>query len=104
VTGIKFTPNRRAAAELERSAGVTRLLGRVADEAAAEAQQRLPYPKILGGIKITGASSPGEGRVVINGSGWHLWEYGTKNHGPRPAVRPGVQAVIARYGGRWKSQ
>jgi hypothetical protein len=104
---VKFKPNPAAARELASSPDMARLLERVADQAAGEAQRRLPYPRIMGGITVEGDSTitrdGAEGRVVIHGSGWHLWEFGTKNHPARPAIRPGVQDVISRFGGRWKA-
>ena len=103
----RFTPRPGATRELASSREMGAFLGAVADAAAGEAQRRLPYPRILGGITISGTTdltADGyEGLVVIKGPGWHLHEYGTRNHGARPAIRPGVQAAITRAGGRWKA-
>ncbi len=103
----RFTPRRGAGRELARSAEMGRYLGGVANAAASAAESRLPYPEILGGVTIQGDVRQGsqgqEGVVVISGPGWHLWEFGTVNHGARPAVRPGVQAAISRAGGRWRA-
>jgi hypothetical protein len=107
VAKARFTPNPQAAQQLASGAEMGAYLRDVADDAAGEVRRRLPYPRLLGGVRVSGTShlsaSGYEGAVVIDGPGWHLWEYGTKNHGGRPAIRPGVQTVISRVGGRWRS-
>ena len=103
----RFTPRPGATRELARSQEMGAFLGAVADAAAGETERRLPYPRLLGGVRVDGTTDLTgdgyEGQVVITGPGWHLWEYGTVNHGARPAIRPGVQAVLSRVGGRWRS-
>lgn len=102
-----YRPNPLAVQQLAASPQMAAFLGGVADDAAGEAQRLLPYPNILGGITIRGETTVGadgaEGQVVIDGPGWHLWEFGTVNHAPRPAIRPGVQSAISRVGGRWRA-
>lgn len=105
MTGMRFEPNRQAARDLARAADMGHALGRIAGEAADEIERRLPHPDILGGIRVeadTDTTGDGvEGVVRVIGPGWHLWEYGTVNHRPQPAIRPGMQATISRHGGRW---
>lgn len=124
--------------ERELKSEVAPFLGRVAAEMADTITSQLPYPAILGGVRVSasggglmryttrsgntrlatraqvanwtqgregGGPAPGgdeEVKVTISGPGWHLWEFGTVNHGPRPAIRPGAQAAMSRYGGRWR--
>lgn len=99
---IRRNPN--FAREVMRDGQMRSYLAAVASEAASEVKSRLPYPEILGGLEVSDdvKNGPGgwEGEVRVKGSGWHLWEFGTVNHGARPAIRPGVQAALSRYGGR----
>lgn len=108
MSGFRFDLNRSARRDLTQHPDMGRALGKIADEAASEVERRLPYPRILGGVTVEGdtdrTSDAYEGVVRIAGHGWHLWEYGTVNHGSKPAIRPGVQATITRYGGRWTSE
>lgn len=101
---MPFTPNPFFERELRREQKMAAFLGDIADEGASEVQRRLPYPRILGGLDVSGRVVSGrdgfEGEVRVKGSGWHLWEFGTSNHGARPAIRPGVQAALSRRGGR----
>lgn len=43
--------------------------------------------------------------VFFGGAGWWLkfWEFGHRG-GMRPFLRPGVQAALARWGGRFRSK
>lgn len=104
---MKITVDRQAVKRLGQSAEMRRHLEHVADTAADEVERRFPHPDILGGVEARSGSDMGsdgwEGYVAIHGPGWHLWEYGTVNHGPRPAVRPGVQSALSRFGGQFKS-
>lgn len=101
---MPFKPNRSFAAEVARSPEMRRFLGDVADDAAREVETRLPFPDILGGLTVSSGTSMNaegwEGEVRIEGPGWHLWEFGTSNHGARPAIRPGVQVALIPRGGR----
>lgn len=108
MNAIRIVQNRFAAAQLARTAAMGRAMGSIAKEAAREVTQRAPSG-FRGGAKITADSDTAmgpdgaEGRVVIASPFWHIPEFGTQNNPPEPYARPGVQAVIARYGGRWKS-
>lgn len=101
---MSFQPNPRFVEQLFREKPMRDFVGGVADRAAKEIETRLPYPDILGGLQVsarTNLSTFGwEGEARVTGSGWHLWEYGTRNHPARPAIRPGAQAALSRYGGR----
>lgn len=108
MNAIRIIQNRLAATQLAHSAAMGRAMGNIAKDAAREVTQRAPSG-FRGGAKITADSEVGvgpdgaEGRVVIDSPFWHIPEFGTQNNPPEPYARPGVQAVIARYGGRWKS-
>lgn len=97
---------RRAGAtkQLANSFAMRRHLLSVAGEGADEVRSRLPHPNILGGLTVSARPTEKGAEVVVNGSGWHLWEYGTSNHGARPAIRPGVQIALSRRGGKFRPQ
>ncbi len=101
---MPFRRNPRFEQEVANEAPMRRFLGGVAKEAASEVESRLPYPNILGGIKVDSDSQVGddgwEGIVNVRGHGYHLWEWGTSQHGARPAIRPGIQAALSRHGGK----
>ena len=100
----KFTPNRAAMDALKRTPEMRAFIDRVADEGADQVRARLPHPGILGGLTVESQRSPvsrdAESEVRVKGPGWHLWEFGGLRNPARPAMRPGVQAAIARYRGR----
>jgi hypothetical protein len=102
-----FTPRRDINKIVGSMPEMKTYIGNVAEEAAREVESRLPHPRILGGIKVTSETKMGadgwEGEVRVAGHGWHLYEWGSVNNGPKPALRPGVQAVLSRFGGRFKS-
>jgi hypothetical protein len=105
---VKFKPNPNAARELARSAEMGRYLENVAEDMADEVDRRAPNWIKRAGAEFVGSSSQTtdgqEGRVVVRSSFWHLPEFGSRNNAPRPYLRPGVQAILSRVGGRWKPQ
>lgn len=104
---VRFTPNRRAAVEIARDPKMAAYLDRVAEAAAVEVDRRAPSivkhrgSDISGGVTSTAAGA--EGRVTVLSPFWHFAEFGHAKFPPRPYIRPGVQAVLSRVGGRWKS-
>lgn len=104
---MKFIPNRSAEREFKRSSEMRAFMRSVADDGQREVDRRIPYPSVLDGVEAKGEVEMGpdgyEAVISLEGSGWHLWEFGTVNHGARPALRPGAQAVINRRGGKWRS-
>ena len=100
-SGVRINVDPRGLQKLARSAEMRAGMTRIADDAADEIKGRLPYPRILGGITVDGRPTERGADIVIDGSGWHLWEFGTANHGARPAIRPGAQVALARHGGRF---
>lgn len=104
---VRFTPNRRAAVEIAAGPKMAAYLERVAEAAAAEVDRRASSivkhrgSLISGGVTRTAAGA--EGRVTVKSPFWHLPEHGSSRFPPRPYIRPGVQAVLSRVGGRWKS-
>lgn len=77
----------------------------VADDVAQEIDTRLPYRRIMGKtLKVTSrvnTTTKGfEGEARVEGAGWHFWEFGTINHGAKPAIRPGATAALARRDGQ----
>lgn len=101
---MSFTRNRAFEREVARSAEMRKFLGSIAQDAAREVEGRLPHPDILGGLTVTSDTRQGgdgwEGLVEVHGPGWALYEFGTSLYGAKPAIRPGVQAVLSRHGGR----
>jgi hypothetical protein len=97
--------------ELERTFGrsphVERVLLRTAKEGAANATRLAPKlpggraPKLSAGVRLT-PQGIWEGFTKASGSFWHLPEFGAVNFPIRPYLRPGVNAAIARRGGRMK--
>lgn len=100
-TQVRIEVDPRGLAKLARAAEMRVGMTKIADDAAREITGRLPYQRILGGITVDGRPSTEGADIVVSGSGWHLWEFGTVNHGARPAIRPGAQVALARHGGRF---
>lgn len=101
---MSFRPNPHFARDIARAPEMRAFVHNVAQEGASEVEARLPWPNILGGLDVSAAvnltSDGWEGEIRVDGPGWHLWEFGTINHGARPAIRPGAQAALSRHGGR----
>jgi hypothetical protein len=103
--------NAASRSELERTFGrspiVERTLLRTAKEGAANATRLAPKlpggraPKLSAGVRLT-PQGIWEGFTKASGSFWHLPEFGAVNFPIRPYLRPGVNAAIARRGGRMK--
>ncbi len=74
--------------------------------AAAEAERRVPHVEgerivVSSGVEL----GPRGWRAVVHATSsiWHLPEFGGGRFPPRPYLRPGVQALLSRVGGRWRS-
>lgn len=102
---VRFEPNRKAGDQLAKSTDMARALERVAGDAAdavgAAAPQRV---KAQSGARFYAKRSSEGANIIVKSSMWHWWEYGTRFIPAAPFVRPNVQKVITRYGGRFKSQ
>lgn len=101
---MKFVPNRNFNKEAANTPEMRRFLEKVAIEAAAEVERRAPKMVKHKGSSIVGRLAERQGyaigQVIVRSHWWHWREYGTSRMAPRPYIRPGVQAVISRYGGR----
>lgn len=102
MSAFRFVLNKQAADQLARSAGVEQFLHDVATDAAAEVDRRAPRIVKGAGMSIGADSERGEARVVVVSPFWHWPEYGTSKYPAKSYLRPGVQAIITRRGGRWK--
>lgn len=100
---MAFAPNRRGIDALAHSAEMDRYLTRIAKEGAAEVEQAAPGIVKVTGSRIYGEGSRGEGRIVVDSPFWHFPEYGGRKFTMRPYIRPTVQRLLARHGGRFKA-
>lgn len=108
---VRFTMDRGAVAELARQAEMGRYLNGIADQMAKEVARRAPVS--TGALRSSIQSSveaTAKGYVAKVSAGsrkafyWHMIEFGTSRNGAHPFIRPGVQTVLSRVGGRWKAQ
>lgn len=108
MAGLVFIPNPAASAQLARSPQMSQFLKKIADDAAVEVERRAPSivkhrgSRIAGEVRQTVAGA--EGIVLVDSPFWHFAEIGHSRYPARPYIRPGVQAVLSKYGGRWKSE
>lgn len=104
---MKFIPNRNFDREAANTPEMRRFLEKVAVEAAKEVERLAPKMVKHRGSKIEGRLAERNGyaigQVRVKSSFWHWFEYGSSKIAPRPYIRPGVQAAISRYGGRFGS-
>lgn len=104
---LKVNINRGAVNDLARSADMNRYMKNIAEEGAKEVERRAPRIVKQSGSRIFGTTnttvSGVEGRVVVKSPFWHFPEFGHSRYAPRPYLRPGVQALLSRIGGRWKT-
>lgn len=106
--GIRFEPNRKATRLLAVEAQMRRALGKIAEDGAAQVEAAAPRIVKQRGSRIYSETAQGpdgwEGRVIVRSPFWHFPEIGHSRYPPRPYLRPTVQKLISRYGGRFKSQ
>lgn len=98
---MTFTPNARGISSLSRTPEMTRYLRRIADEGARDVVAAAPGIVKHQGSRIYGEASDGEGRIVVDSPFWHFDEYGNRKYRQRPYIRPTVQRLLSRYGGRF---
>lgn len=102
-----FTPRRGAARDIASGPKMAAYMGAVADAGAAEVERRASSIVTKSGT-IEGDVEKGkqgwEAVVRVRSSFWHFPEIGHARFPPRPYLRPGVQAVLSRVGGRWRSR
>lgn len=106
MAGARFKPNRSAAKQLLDDSMMGAALGRFAEEGAELTETSAP--KIVRGkgsliFSETAKTAHGwEGRIIVRSPFWHFPEYGHSRYPPRPYLRPSVQKLLSRYGGRFK--
>lgn len=98
---MTFRPDARGIDALARTPEMTRYLARIADEGARDVEASAPRIVKHRGSRIYGEASDGEGRIIVDSPFWHWREYGTSKMAQRPYIRPTVQRLLARYGGRF---
>jgi hypothetical protein len=97
----KFRRNPHFEAELKRSPEHVRWLQRLADEGADAVRANLPPFLVHRGAEVTGKVVDGAAVVEVRSSFWHWPEFGTVRMAMQPYLRPGVQVVLSRHGGRF---
>lgn len=110
----RFTARRGVAERIGQDQKLKRYLEGIAEEAADEVDRLLVHRNIFDGLEVRhGVDRTPDGyeaHVSIGGesasgsrTGWHFWEYGTVNHPAKPALRPGVQTVLSRHRGKFRT-
>jgi HK97 gp10 family phage protein len=86
-----------------------RYMEKIAEDAAEDVRRRAPYDSgalqesVKGSVELT--SSGYVAKVTVGGREAWYWlfpEFGTSRVPARPYLRPGVQATLSRYGGRFR--
>jgi HK97 gp10 family phage protein len=106
---MPFHPNPGMERALAATPEMKRYLDQIADEAAEEVRRRVPVDSgtLRDSIEATVERTP-EGYVAKVTVGnrkafyWGMVEFGTSRLGARPYFRPGIQALLSRFGGRFK--
>lgn len=105
---IRLKLNPRAAAEIANATQMRSAMDRLAEEGVEQVEAAAPSIVKQTGSRIYGkAENDGDGwyaRVAVQSPFWHFPEYGHSRYPPRPYLRPTIQKLISRYGGRFKSQ
>jgi hypothetical protein len=105
--GLRFTPNPRAKQQLLGELGMKALVSEVASDAASRAARHAPRNtgRLAASIDSSVEKDGGEWVGVTFVGEWYgkLWEFGHRGRS-QPFLRPGMQAALTRYGGRFKSK
>jgi HK97 gp10 family phage protein len=107
----RFVPNPGMERALASTQDMRIYLKRVAEAGAEEAKQRAPVDSgalrdsIKGDVEMgpqgyEAKVSAGDRKAFY----WGMVEFGTSKKGARPYLRPGVQAMLSRFGGRFTSK
>lgn len=107
---MTFKLNRQGIAEIAGGEGMRAHMQNLADDAAAEIERRAPSMVKTARSRVYGrVVKAGDGwsaEAVVKSAVWHWPEYGTAGRHfrtPEPYIRPGVQAVLSRSGGRFST-
>lgn len=103
---FRYRANPRAARQLAESVQMRTYMQSAATTGGREVAQRAPHvegPPIDGKGEVRMGSHGWEAVVIAESPIWHLPEFGGGHFPSRPYLRPGVQALLSRLGGRWKS-
>lgn len=102
---IRFKPNPKAAEQLADSAAMRKAMLHVAGQGADEVRRRAPQ-RVLAPQKarVYAAALDDGAEIVVRSPIWHWFEYGTRLIPPQPYIRPAVQQILSRYGGRFQSK
>jgi hypothetical protein len=105
---VRFKPNRQAAKQLLGDEPMRRAMEQIARQGADNVEARAPRIVKHRGSRIYGEAKSDSGEwiayIAVRSPFWHFPEYGHSRYAPRPFLRPGVQEVLSRHGGRFKSQ
>lgn len=107
---MSFKLNRQGIAEIAAGEGMRQHMQNIADDAAAEMERRAPTmvktPRSRFYGRVVKAGDEWHAEAVVKSAVWHWAEHGTAGRHfrtPQPFIRPGAQATLARYGGRFST-
>jgi hypothetical protein len=105
--GVRIDIDRAGIAKLAKAAEMRRTVETIAKDAATEAERRAPRDsgKLARSIGYTTQQDSGDWVGVVYFGQWYgkLWEWGHRGRS-KPFLRPGVQAAISKYRGRFSAK
>lgn len=96
---FRFTPNPRFAEELRRDPEYRRFTMGAAQAAADVAKQHMPGDEafMMNGAQPHAESTDDGAALVLEGPGWGLIEFGSRNNAPYAPLRKGIEAAGMTY-------
>lgn len=101
-----FRPDPAGIKQLAREGEMRRYMGQIGAATAREVDGRKPNLRGGKAIKVSHEEQMGpdgwETEVRYDGFLWGIMEFGSVKSAAKPALRPGVQAALARFDGRFR--